>query len=784
MSLILGKQLSNALSEIKKQTSSDLKTAKWSTISETSKLSIKNAHADMKNCLKKICETLDIEGKGLRLNMGMYQSSGYAYPHVWGAIIPMEVGRASHDTPQMYIFRNEKALVWGICLSSSAKSHPAFGKVYEAWKASLGSVIDTYKAEDLYGEKRLYDEGDEEKNAFRRIVDTSNTAESFDWMTLAQSDFQKLLPHYLELVEKCRASKLFAKEGNTEESWRSAWIEYFEGPLPAGAGYTVPDYLKSEIGGDWESFREIWEIGMRESLLSLKEPAESRIHALLYGPLRRTGLSGNWRGPLKDNFQKVTSIVSGYVDRNPEGISNDQFLELIEKVKTITGFELKSYITRLLCDLNPNIYLPVSEFTFETLIKVSEFFQVKTTLPGKKDYIGQCKLAQSLAAMFASKPEEKNLYIFDHFLHWVNSGNLESGKSNNLVPKKSVEVDPVDASSKRTQRFWKISCGQGGSFSGAHRSQGVISIGWSETDNLINYKNKDDIQAFLRTIKKEDSSDEGHVARTCWAFYDSIKVGDTVFGYGSGTILLIGKVVGPYEYRPVSEWTEGKFPKVHSSHMHTRKIEWVNSRAIETSELSAELRSKLETNKTLFELSQTEADEILQLATLSTSENENYYEERETAPTKDQLVQKTGKSIEFFNALERRLLSKKQIVFFGPPGTSKTHIAKLFINYFLGDKGGMQFVQFHPSYSYEDFIEGYRPNGTGFSIRPGAFKEFCKKAKSDPDQKYVFFIDEMNRGNLPQIFGELLYLLEYRDEEVALPYSKSHFSIPANIYIV
>ena len=154
----------------------------------------------------------------------------------------------------------------------------------------------------------------------------------------------------------------------------------------------------------------------------------------------------------------------------------------------------------------------------------------------------------------------------------------------------------------------------------------------------------------------------------------------------------------------------------------------------------------------------------------------------------EDLCDQTSKAPEFFETLKRRLEAKRQVVFFGPPGTSKTHAAKLFANWFTNGEGLVKSVQFHPSYCYEDFIEGFRPandkSGRQFALEPGVFKEFCKQALRNRDQKHVFIIDEINRGNLPQIFGELLYLLEYRDEEATLPYSKSPFSIPDNVYIV
>ena len=93
-------------------------------------------------------------------------------------------------------------------------------------------------------------------------------------------------------------------------------------------------------------------------------------------------------------------------------------------------------------------------------------------------------------------------------------------------------------------------------------------------------------------------------------------------------------------------------------------------------------------------------------------------------------------------------------------------------------------IQFHQSYSYEDFIMGYRPVEDGFKLETGAFYDFCKKASEDEENKYYFIIDEINRGNLSKIFGELFMLIESdkRGQELRLLYKKEMFSVPKNVY--
>jgi 5-methylcytosine-specific restriction protein B len=147
--------------------------------------------------------------------------------------------------------------------------------------------------------------------------------------------------------------------------------------------------------------------------------------------------------------------------------------------------------------------------------------------------------------------------------------------------------------------------------------------------------------------------------------------------------------------------------------------------------------------------------------------------------------------------LYEMLLNKKQIILYGPPGTGKTFVAQELGKWITGlakpPASRVEMIQFHPAYSYEDFIEGIRPEskptGDGrFTVDyppcAGVFRRFCKIAQERPDQTYVFIIDEINRGNIPRIFGELMLLLEYRERDVPLPYSGERFRIPPNVYLI
>jgi 5-methylcytosine-specific restriction protein B len=135
------------------------------------------------------------------------------------------------------------------------------------------------------------------------------------------------------------------------------------------------------------------------------------------------------------------------------------------------------------------------------------------------------------------------------------------------------------------------------------------------------------------------------------------------------------------------------------------------------------------------------------------------------------------------------LWEKKQIVLYGPPGTGKTWLAQKLARQ-LTDEGAVKLVQFHPSYTYEDFFEGFRPEAGGsgtltFTLRPGPFRAFAEAAEDNKSTPYILVIDEINRTNLAKVFGELYYLLEYRDSSISLQYSpEREFTLPPNLFII
>ncbi len=188
----------------------------------------------------------------------------------------------------------------------------------------------------------------------------------------------------------------------------------------------------------------------------------------------------------------------------------------------------------------------------------------------------------------------------------------------------------------------------------------------------------------------------------------------------------------------------------------------------------------------LFKLSKGEYDLIMDLIREENPLPEST-EQLETYTREDFLseVYMTGDS---YDTLRDLLLKKQNIILQGAPGVGKTFAAKRLAYSVMGvkDESRIEFIQFHQNYSYEDFIMGYKPSGEGFELQNGIFYKFCMKAANNPEQPYFFIIDEINRGNMSKIFGELLMLIEvdYRGEEAKLAYNKKMFSVPKNLYLI
>ncbi|MHB1874000.1 MAG: McrB family protein [Streptosporangiaceae bacterium] len=160
-------------------------------------------------------------------------------------------------------------------------------------------------------------------------------------------------------------------------------------------------------------------------------------------------------------------------------------------------------------------------------------------------------------------------------------------------------------------------------------------------------------------------------------------------------------------------------------------------------------------------------------------------------PATPDLARKLHTSREWLQEVIELLQHRQQVIFYGPPGTGKTFLAQEIAAH-VAERGASQLVQFHPSYAYEDFFEGYRPQSAGaqdgvvsLALTAGPLRRIAAEARDNPGEPYVLIIDEINRANLAKVFGELYFLLEYRAKSIPLQYSPDKtFSLPRNLFFI
>lgn len=322
-----------------------------------------------------------------------------------------------------------------------------------------------------------------------------------------------------------------------------------------------------------------------------------------------------------------------------------------------------------------------------------------------------------------------------------------------------------------TIHYWIYSPGKGAKIWDECYDNNIMAIGWDAIGDLRGYNSKDEIKQVMNKYY-DPSRSYIHSACATWEFANEMKPGDIVFAK-NGMHLIIGRgiVKSDYIYDPQRK----EFKNI-------RKVEWTNRGEWECSRQSP---MKTLTDITSF------TDYVEQLNLFFDSDMLDDAETLETSyPTYDKarFLDSVYMDEDSYDTLVSLVKSKKNIILQGAPGVGKTFAAKRLAYSMMGvkDPNRVMMVQFHQSYSYEDFIMGFRPSENGFKLKHGVFYEFCKKAEVDSDNDYFFIIDEINRGNLSKIFGELFMLLESDKRGVALQllYADEKFSIPENLYII
>jgi len=334
-----------------------------------------------------------------------------------------------------------------------------------------------------------------------------------------------------------------------------------------------------------------------------------------------------------------------------------------------------------------------------------------------------------------------------------------------IIPKQNT--DPALAEDNDKIQYWVYSAGAQSENWESDYTEGVMAVDWPDMGDLSLYNSKEEIRSKVQTIS---DSENGHTndILSMWQFANDIKPGDVIFvKRGINKIIGRGYVLSEYTY-----------DNTRKSYCSVRRVKWTDNGDWNS---PVKLPVKTLTNITSFVNQVEMMSELFDEEIVDKPEYDEY--------TEHDFLTDVFMSKERYDKLKRLVLKKKNIILQGAPGVGKTFAAKRLAYSIIGEKDTkrVQMVQFHQSYSYEDFIMGYRPSidGSGFELKEGVFYQFCKEAEED-ERDHFFIIDEINRGNISKIFGELFVLIEMdkRNVKVQLLYNDEMFSVPPNVHII
>lgn len=387
------------------------------------------------------------------------------------------------------------------------------------------------------------------------------------------------------------------------------------------------------------------------------------------------------------------------------------------------------------------------------------FSDINKGLPDGTSYLFMCEQAKN-----ALNQKEYEYHSFPELSYcaWKSS---QAGKPEEPPTK------TVDSNVKETD-YWIYSPGDNACMWDEFFKNGIMGIGWDEVTNLKDFASKEEIKEFMKKVYDASYSYKNN-AHCLWQFANEIKVGDVVF-VKKGMHKIIGRGVVTSDYI---------YDSSRDTYKHIRKVDWQNNGEWEH---PGQAVMKTLTNISAYP---DYVQKLLDLFAEDSPEEVSEQKEIKYPPySKDDFLNEVYMDEDTYNTLTELLEAKNNVILQGAPGVGKTFAAKRLAYSIMGQKdtSRVAMVQFHQSYSYEDFIQGYRPSKEGFELENGAFYKFCKEAEEDNERPYFFIIDEINRGNLSKILGELMMLIEKdkRGEKIKLLYSNEWFTVPQNVRII
>ena len=352
---------------------------------------------------------------------------------------------------------------------------------------------------------------------------------------------------------------------------------------------------------------------------------------------------------------------------------------------------------------------------------------------------------------------------------------FEAWNYTNLINKKIKDITNSGI------KYWIYAPGDGACKWEEFYEDKIMAIGWGDFGDLRQFTDKDKVKEKLDD-EFGTKSDHKNDSLAIWQFANDIQVGDIIY-VKNGINQIIGRGIVTSDYQFDNSRT-GEYKHIRSVDW-THKGEWnlVTDKApVKTLTQLTQDTNRIAKYEVLVKGSITPHSVPQKPASQPTSNTDNLY-------SKEKFLEEVYMKSDDFDMLENLLKNKKNVILQGSPGVGKTYIAKRLAYAIMKEKDDkrVQLIQFHQSYSYEDFIMGRWLTANGIELREGVFYKFCKEAKKNPEKKYFFIIDEINRGNMSKIFGELFMLIEAdkRKESIKLLYNDDEeFQVPKNLYII
>lgn len=315
-------------------------------------------------------------------------------------------------------------------------------------------------------------------------------------------------------------------------------------------------------------------------------------------------------------------------------------------------------------------------------------------------------------------------------------------------------------------QYWKIAPGEKARLWQSWLRDGICSIGWEELGD-VSRMSQEEFNRRLATIAPEYEWGPG--ANQVWNFAHIPPGSIIVANSGTTEVLGFGRVTSSYFFQPGVE------------HGHRLPVEWYDKTRRQVQEGGW--------RRTMVRLTEAQVEALQHSSHAAESVEAEIPEDSPRPYTIEQAMEGVFMPRQRFEDILSSLRRKKNVILEGPPGVGKTFVAKRLAHALIGFESNVGWVQFHQSYSYEDFMEGWRPSAEGkFILRDGIFKQFTRSALDAPEENFVLIIDEINRGNLSKIFGELMMLIEAdkRDAKwrTRLSYSGEEFHVPPNLHVI